>query len=201
MTAALAIRMGSLACSVAEDLEPALDRVDGHGAVRQLLGDGFLVDGLGVRHCDRDIDEHIVRGLADHPEKPEARMPDRIRHRTLGRFGGVPAVNVDAHAHFGDTANASHVIFPWLIDCSNVGDRGSRHKCGSDLGKRFSPRAPSLRAQRRIFPRRQTGLLRCARTDVVEIVSPHQITFSIPPAPCEGSGSLNTLAVGDGACR
>jgi len=42
-------------------------------------------------------------------------MPDRIRHRPLRRLGGVPAVDVDAHAHLGDTTNASHFIFLWLV--------------------------------------------------------------------------------------
>ena len=35
-------------------------------------------------------------------------MTDGVRHRALGRLGGVLAVNVDAHAHLGDTAHACH---------------------------------------------------------------------------------------------
>jgi hypothetical protein len=35
-------------------------------------------------------------------------VADGVRNRAPGRLGGIPAVDVDAHAHFGDTAYACH---------------------------------------------------------------------------------------------
>src|SRR5262249_15241099 len=65
------------ATAVGRDVEPALDRRHGHSAVGQLLGDGRGVDRLRVRHRDPDIDEHVMRRLAEHPHEAEARMADR----------------------------------------------------------------------------------------------------------------------------
>jgi hypothetical protein len=97
-----------IAGGIGRDFEPALHRGDGHGAVRQFLCDRRGVDAVRIGHGDGDIDEHVLGGLAHHAKKAEARMPDRIGDRAFGGLGAVLAVDVDAHAHFGDTAHACH---------------------------------------------------------------------------------------------
>jgi len=37
-------------------------------------------------------------------------VADRVRDRALGRFGGIASVNVNAHAHLGDTAHTCHWV-------------------------------------------------------------------------------------------
>src|SRR6201996_382798 len=70
-----------IAALLRRNFEPALDRGDGHRSVRQLFGDRCGVDRAGVRHADGDIDEHVVGGLAHHPEKSDAGVADRVRNR------------------------------------------------------------------------------------------------------------------------
>ena len=69
--------------------------------------EGFSLILIG--HRDHDIDEHVMRRLAEQADKADARMPDRIGDRALGGLGGVLAMDVDAHAHFSDTAPACHL--------------------------------------------------------------------------------------------
>src|ERR1041384_5728310 len=74
--------------------------------------------------------------LAKQADETKARMPDRIRHRTLGSLGGVLAMDVDAHAHLGDTAHACH------FDSSPVSRRETERAPSS------SRRLHALQAQR-----------------------------------------------------
>jgi hypothetical protein len=39
-------------------------------------------------------------------------MPDGVGDRAPRRLGGVLAVNIDAHAHFSEAADASHSLNP-----------------------------------------------------------------------------------------
>jgi hypothetical protein len=45
-------------------------------------------------------------------------MADRVRYRALRRLGGIPAMNVDAHAHLGNTTHARHAV---LLDDFSAG--------------------------------------------------------------------------------
>ena len=61
-------------------------------------------------------------GFAQHPEEAEARVADHVGDRAPGGLGGVLAMNIDAHAHFGDTAHACHSEFCFRQDgCTNHG--------------------------------------------------------------------------------
>src|SRR5271168_137501 len=82
-----------IVAALGRDFETASDRSYFLRAVRQFLRHRLGVDGLRIRHRDGDIDEHVVGGLAQHPEKPEAGMTDRIRHRPLRRFRRIPAMD------------------------------------------------------------------------------------------------------------
>src|SRR5262249_24156500 len=85
---------------------PPFDRRHGHGSVGHPLRHSRRVDRLRVRHRYGDIHEHVVRRLPQRADEAEARVADRVRDRAPGGFGGVAAVNIDTHAHLGDTANA-----------------------------------------------------------------------------------------------
>jgi hypothetical protein len=55
------------------------------------------------------IHKHIVRRLAQHSDKAEAGMADRVQDRALGGLRGVAPVKIDAYAHLGDAAHACHL--------------------------------------------------------------------------------------------
>src|SRR3954468_1777248 len=41
-------------------------------------------------------------------------MADGVGHRALGGLGGILAMNINAHAHFGNTAHACHRFFAFV---------------------------------------------------------------------------------------
>src|ERR1044071_533868 len=69
--------------------QPTSDRRDLHRTVRQLLGYRCSIHPVRIRHRDHDVDEHVVGGLAQHPEEAEAGMSDGVRDGALGGLGGV----------------------------------------------------------------------------------------------------------------
>src|SRR5579883_3223807 len=90
------------------NFQAAFDRRHLLGPVRQFSCNRLGIDAFRIRYGDRNVNEHIVGGLAQHPEEAEAGMADRIRDRAFGGLGGIPAMDVNAHAHFGDTAYTRH---------------------------------------------------------------------------------------------
>src|SRR5947207_5887896 len=90
------------------NLEPAFDGLNRYRSIRKLFGDRSGVNRAWVRHADSDIDKHVVCRFAQHPKESEAGVADRVRDRALGRFGGIAPVNINARAHFSDTAHACH---------------------------------------------------------------------------------------------
>ena len=60
-------------------------------------------------------------------------MADRIRHRALGGLGRILAVDVDAHAHLGDTAPACHAGFLATAWC-RLTDAATRKHVWHHLG-------------------------------------------------------------------
>src|SRR5581483_6440232 len=96
-----------------------------------------------------------------HAEEAEAGVPDGVGYRALRRLGRVLAVDVDAHAHLGDTAHACHCdVLTWLERgrcCHSAlalaAERRAyllcrcRHRLGLDLGEWPERRRDQERAQ------------------------------------------------------
>jgi hypothetical protein len=130
-----------IAPTLGRNFESALDGGDGHGSVWKLGRDRCGVDRAGVRHADGDIDEHILCSLAQHPKKSDAGVADRVGNRAPGGLGGIASVNVNAHAHFGNTAHACHQLAALVCDF-NLQRRNER--CQTN-GATWLPPTPTAR--------------------------------------------------------
>src|SRR4029077_20854937 len=120
-----------------------------HCAVRQFLGDGGGVNRARVRHADRDIDEHVLGRFAQHPKEAEAGVADGVRNGALGGLGGVPSVDVDAHAHFSDTAHACHGVSYIFLSGEILigGSLISQSSLAAPASSTGTPEHPALPAQ------------------------------------------------------
>src|SRR6267154_83907 len=73
-----------------------------------------------VWHTNRDIHEHVLGGFAKHPEEAKAGVANGVGDRAPGGLGGILAMDVNAHAHLGDTAHACHRVLAFVRVRENI---------------------------------------------------------------------------------
>ena len=78
--------------------------------MRQGVGDLVGVDLLGTGRANGHVDGHVVGGGSHQAGEAQAAVVDGVKDGALGGQRVIQAVNVHAHAHFGNATYESHIV-------------------------------------------------------------------------------------------